>query len=111
VLTLPAGPFLMGPWNRSLGHYRRYTGRLLKAHARQAELRVAWQSYWNAFSLPAALIVRLFDKILHRRRRAQFPRVPSSLNSILAQLAAAERQFIERRGLPFGLSLIAVLKR
>src|SRR5262249_16838522 len=42
VLTVPAIPALMGPWDEMLGHHRRYTRRSLRDQARAAGLRVAW---------------------------------------------------------------------
>ena len=63
VLTVPAIPALMGPWDRMLGHHRRYSPRMLRDHAREAGLRVAWMSHWNAFTLPAAVAVRTMEKL------------------------------------------------
>ena len=39
VVTVPAIPALMGPWDRMLGHHRRYTRRMLRAQARAAGLQ------------------------------------------------------------------------
>ena len=62
VVTVPAGPSLMGPWDRMLGHYRRYTPRMLRAQAAEAGLRVRWVSHWNAFTYPAAWVVRRLER-------------------------------------------------
>ena len=67
LVTVPAIPSLMGPWDRMLGHHRRYSARLLKEHARGAGLRVDWLSHWNSFTLPAAVAVRGLEKLGGRR--------------------------------------------
>lgn len=54
IVTVPAYPWLYSNWDKSLGHFRRYTAKTLKQHAAEASLRVEWLSQWNSFSLPAA---------------------------------------------------------
>jgi SAM-dependent methyltransferase len=109
VVTVPAGPYLMGPWDRMLGHHRRYTTRVLKAQADKAGLRVAWLSHWNAFSLPAALVVRITDNLFRCQRRAEFPPVSPAVNSLLIKCARLERRWLRKMPIPCGLSLIGVL--
>ena len=41
VITVTAYPFLHGDWDRSLGHHRRYTVRLLREQAAAADLERA----------------------------------------------------------------------
>jgi hypothetical protein len=109
VVTVPAYPSLMGPWDRMLGHHRRYSGRGLRREARAAGLRVAWLSHWNAFSLPPAVVVRGLDRLRDRPRTAEFPPVAPWLNSLLLGCAGLERRWMRRHPVPFGLSLAGVL--
>jgi SAM-dependent methyltransferase len=111
LVTVPAIPALMGPWDRMLGHYRRYSKRMLRDHARQAGLRVDWLSYWNAFTLPAAVVVRLLERCGRNQRAAEFPRVSPAVNSLLIGMARAERRLISSVRLAMGLSLVGVHKR
>jgi SAM-dependent methyltransferase len=113
VVTVPAVPALMGPWDRMLGHHRRYSRRLLEAHARAAGLRVAWLSHWNAFTLPAAVVVRTFEKLGRSpaQRTSEFPRVSPRVNALLIGLGRAERRIITSMRLFLGLSLVGVFKR
>jgi SAM-dependent methyltransferase len=112
VLTVPAYPFLHGDWDRSLGHHRRYTVRLLREQAAAADLEVERITHWNAFSLPAALAVRGLQRAFPRDAPpAEFPRVPSALNRLLIACANAERAWLRVLALPVGLSLFAVLRR
>lgn len=111
VVTVPAIPALMGPWDRMLGHYRRYSRAMLREHAREAGLKVAWLSHWNSFTLPPALVVRTLEKLGRRGRGAEFPAVSPTVNATLIAMARAERQLITRTGLMTGLSLVGVLKK
>ena len=89
LLTVPAAPYLIGPWDRMLGHYRRYSARLLRDHAHEAGLRIAWLSHWNAFALPLAIVIRTAEKLSGRRLTAEFPAVSDTVNSLLIGLARA----------------------
>lgn len=111
VVTVPAIPALFGPWDRMLGHHRRYTTRMLGDQARVAGLRLAWSSHWNAFSLPPALAVRTLEKLARRERTAEFPPVSPAINAMLIATARAERRLIATVGLPMGLSLVGILRR
>ena len=110
VLTVPAGPWLMGPWDRMLGHQRRYTRRLLCEQTRQAGLAVGWLSHWNSFSLPPALVIRTAERLLGLRRSAEFPRVSRWMNSLLIGCGRLERRIMRWWRIPCGLSLVAVLR-
>lgn len=112
VITVPAYPFLHGDWDRALGHQRRYTVRMLRGQAMEAGLDVERITHWNAFSLPAALVVRGLQRLFPRDAPpAEFPRVPSALNRLLIACANVERAWLRVLPLPVGLSLFAVLRR
>ncbi|WP_422929548.1 class I SAM-dependent methyltransferase [Singulisphaera sp. PoT] len=111
LVTVPAIPALLGPWDRMLGHYRRYSRKLLREHAGAAGLRVTWLSSWNAFTLPPAIVVRTLERMGRARGSAEFPKVSPAVNHTLINLARIERGLIRTTGLPVGLSLVGVLKR
>ena len=111
IVTVPAYPWLFGDWDRSLGHYRRYTSRALRADARKAGFNVEWINHWNAFTLPAAIAIRGVERLLPRERKPEFPRVRPAVNRMLLSAARAERQFLTRFRIPAGLSLAGVLKK
>jgi len=111
VLTVPAYGWLYSPWDRSLGHFCRYTARRLRQQAEAASLRVSWLTHWNAFSLPPAIVVRCYQRLFPRAVRPVFPRVAPAVNRWLLVLAALERWYVRRFPLPFGLSLVAVLRK
>jgi len=109
VLTVPAYRWLFGDWDRSLGHFRRYSSRELRRQAAEAGFQVSWLSYWNAFTLPAACSVRGYQRCFPRQRTAEFPRVRPATNAMLLGMANAERWLMRKTGVPCGLSLVAVL--
>jgi SAM-dependent methyltransferase len=111
VVSVPACPWLMGPWDRMLGHHRRYTARMLREQAQAAGLRVGSLSYWNAFSLPPAVVIRTAEKLLNYQRTAEFPPVSRWMNAFLILLARFERWLLRFLPLPRGLSLVGVLER
>ncbi len=113
VVTVPAIPWLFGDWDRALGHFRRYTSRLLRQQATEAGLNVMSLGHWNSFTLPAAVIVRSWQRLAPRHNRAaEFPRVGPITNSLLLCCADMERWVSSARlPVPCGLSLFAVLMR
>ena len=111
ILSVPAGQYLMGPWDEMAGHYRRYSAKLLCGHAREADLEVQWKSHWNAIGLPAAAPIRLYERIRGRSRRPEFPRTSPRLNELLVWIAGVERRLMRWVSLPIGLSMIGVLRK
>lgn len=112
VITVPAYEWLYGDWDRALGHFRRYDATLLKAHAREAGLRVKLLKHWNAFTLPAAMAVRGYQRLRPRAgSEAEFPRVAPWTNRLLLRCAGVERWLIDRVPVPCGLSLVGVLTK
>lgn len=110
LVTVPAYQWLFGRWDEALGHFRRYTARRLRAEAEQAGLKVKKLTYWNAFTLPAAIAVRTCQRIRPpQETSAEFPRVSRMTNRMLLTCADAERWMIDRLPVPCGLSVVGVL--
>lgn len=110
-VTVPAYPWLMGPWDRMLGHKRRYTRNSLLEHARRAGLVATWLSHWNLVTLPAALTVRVIERFTTEGRGAQFPKVPDFLNATLQGLSGIERRLLRVVPAPAGVSIVGVFTR
>ena len=111
VFTVPAHPELFGDWDRRLGHYRRYTAKMLREQAAAAGFRVRYLSSWNALSLPAAYVVRGYQRFFPKDRAAEFPRVSPFVNRMMLRACAVERWFDRAIPVPFGLSLVGVLQK
>lgn len=111
IVTVPAYPWLYSNWDRSLGHFRRYTAKTLQRHASEASLQVEWLSHWNSFSLPVAVAVRGYQRVVPRDDKPDFPRVSPLMNRMLLSMASCERGWLNKAKSPFGLSLVGVLRK
>ncbi len=112
ILSVPANPILYSNWDRSTGHYRRYTRRQLESVVRAGGLEIVRVSFWNMISLLPVALVRGKEHLTRRRKtRAEFPTVPRMANTLLKGWGRLETHLIGSADLPFGLSMIAVLKR
>ena len=111
VFTVPCYQWLYSQWDKSLGHYRRYTQKEMRRQASAAGLNVLFMSHWNGFTLPAALVVRGYEKLFPRDKKPEFPRVSPIVNRTLRSMAKLERGWMRAIGMPAGLSLVGVLRK
>lgn len=114
LVTVPAYPALWSYHDEANHHYRRYSRAALAQAARSAGWTLARLSSFNSVLLAPAAAVRLAQ----RRSRADHGSSndlaigPAWLNDVLeAPLALEARWLAGGRTLPFGLSLVAVLRR
>lgn len=110
VLTVPAYRWLWSGHDEMLHHVRRYSRSSLKeviSAAGFTEIRI---SFFNTLLFPLAVIVRLFAAIT-RSTAAGGARVPwAPINWILKVVFSLEATLATRFKLPFGVSLLAVIK-
>jgi SAM-dependent methyltransferase len=112
-ITVPAHPFLFSEFDSSIGHFRRYTSRELKASLSKAGFELVHFSHLFAFLVPIAWLVRVLPEKLGSSKKAsanadarkQF-KIAQMLEPIFRALSAIEN--ILR--LPFGLSILAVAR-
>lgn len=110
VITVPAYQALFGPHDVALHHKRRYERAALAEKLRQAGFVVEKLSFMNMALLPGAFLVRWLDKALHRAE-ASGTKIPLwPLNEVLTGIFGAEAFLLGRADLPFGLSLLAVVR-
>lgn len=113
VVTVPAYQALWSEHDEAHRHRRRYTRSSFLRAARGAGLEAVRDSYFNTVLFPAAAAFRLAGRL----RRGPAPRTnyemtPGALDRPLAGIMRAEARYIGAGGrLPFGLSLLAVLRR
>ncbi|MGB0408898.1 MAG: class I SAM-dependent methyltransferase [Opitutales bacterium] len=106
LLSVPAHPFLYGPKDEQVGHYRRYSKSMLHERLDSAGFKNIRIRYWN---LAGFLCVWLSLKVLNRQinetfRSSRRTRAQAMLNSLLR----AWFQSIENHlPMPTGLTLIA----
>lgn len=103
LITVPAYRWLWSAHDEFLHHKRRYTARELRAKALEAGLKVARLSYFNTLLFPLAAAARLLQQ-----KGTALP--PAPVNRALEAIFSAERFVVGRLTLPFGVSLLAVLR-
>ena len=108
VLTVPANPWLWGPHDVHHQHVRRYTAATLREHVSAAGLRVEYLSYFNALLLPLAIVQRVKERVFGYQIDELTP--GPFVNSTLLNIWRLEGSWIPQRVLPFGLSLLAILR-
>lgn len=111
VLLTSAYRWLWSGHDVSNHHARRYRTREVDRFLHDAHLVKDRTSYINCFLFPPILAIRLLERIA-RRGRPPAPHkntavVPDTLNRLLVLLLAVEGWFVRRRGLPFGVSILA----
>jgi SAM-dependent methyltransferase len=113
VVTVPALQWLWSDHDVVNGHQRRYTrGRLVDV-LRAAGFDVEHVSYFNTLLLPTVAAARLAQRL---RRRPTAPHsdftMPSpAVNKVLTRVLSCERGAVANRGLPVGVSIIAIARR
>lgn len=110
VVTVPAYQWLWSAHDEFLHHKRRYSARELGSKARSAGLKLVVLSYFNTLLFPLAAAARLKDKLLGRERASGTTLPPAPINTLFRALFGAERFVVGRLSLPFGVSLLAVLR-
>jgi len=111
VLFVPAFQALWGPNDVQSGHRRRYRRRQFRQAIEAAGLVVEKLSYANfAMFIPIWLGRRLLN-LLGRQEQSENRINHRLLNRWLAAVFAAEAGWLRRHGLPFGVSLLGVVRR
>jgi SAM-dependent methyltransferase len=104
VILVPALQRLWSEWDRLLGHLRRYDRPMLRRQLEAAGWRPLRMRYLFApLVIPA--LVREWMTPRDTLSRAQFPRVPGTLNRVLTGFFIAETYMPP---LPFGTTLAAI---
>ena len=112
-LTVPAYQFLWSDHDVSLSHYRRYNAKKLSIVVERAGLKKVRISYMITILFPALAIFRLLSK-LKKSNPNPTPtliRVPKYVNKFLVKVLSLENKILQKINLPFGLSLICIIKK
>jgi SAM-dependent methyltransferase len=114
VLNLPAYSCLRSRHDTAVHTARRYHHRDLRRLLGRAGFEVERITYWNTLLFPALAVYRLLGRAGRSDARPSASDVrtlPGALNRFLQMLLDAERIWLRRLDLPFGLSLMAVARR
>jgi SAM-dependent methyltransferase len=111
LLTVPAFQFLWSVHDVQNQHRCRYDIGMLRHELALAGLRVDFFSYYNSLLFPAVAAVRFARRLVPGRE--ELPELEASrglANGLLATLFSAERFVVTRRTVPFGVSLLAMVR-
>jgi SAM-dependent methyltransferase len=114
LVTVPAYPALWSAHDEANHHYRRYSRAALRDAAQAAGWRLVRMSSFNSVLLGPAAAVRLAARRRDTERQGYSDDLSIApwLNSTLELPLTLEAGWLRRgRSLPFGLSLLAVLRR
>lgn len=112
VATVPAYQWLYSPRDAHHHHFRRYSKLRFRALWPARDSQILLLSHYNTLLFPPAAAVRLATKLLPRRdETGDLSIPPASLNRLLARIMQSEANLLGRLPLPFGLSLVAVVRK
>jgi SAM-dependent methyltransferase len=103
AVTVPASPRLWSPFDDKVGHHRRYTRATLEHAARAAGLEPDSTTYFFAWLVPLAWVMRRRDRA--EADAARPGPAGRALATILAAVCRVERAVLRRWSLPTGTSL------
>lgn len=110
LLTVPANKWMWSAHDAAHHHFRRYTRKRLKELFLRSGLEVQLLSYFNTLLFPPIALARLIGKIT--RRESADDRLPrAAVNAVLNRVFGLEAGLIGRLPMPFGVSLVAVVRR
>lgn len=110
LITVPAHPWMWSAHDVFLHHKRRYRADDLRAKCLAAGFKLATLSYFNMFLFPLAVAARLKDRLFGSAVASGTGIPPAPINALFARVFGAERFLLGRVPLPFGVSLLAVLR-
>lgn len=110
LLTVPANPWMWSAHDVAHHHHRRYRKREIDALAREAGFAIELLSPFNSLLFPPIAAVRFLNRL--RGDQNSDDAMPGvAVNRTLDTLFGLERSLIGRVPMPFGVSLVAVLRR
>jgi SAM-dependent methyltransferase len=110
LLTVPANPWMWSAHDSAHHHFRRYTKKQLQELFLRSGLEIQLLSYFNTLLYPLVATARIVGKLL--RRESSDDKLPSEpVNSVLNKIFGLEAWIVGRLPMPFGVSLVAVVRR
>jgi SAM-dependent methyltransferase len=110
LLTVPANPWMWSAHDTAHHHFRRYTKKQLASLFAQAGFEIQLLSYFNSLLYPLVAAARIAGKIT--RKESADDQLPGDfVNKVLQSIFGLEAGFIGKLPMPFGVSLVAVVRR
>ena len=110
LVTVPGNPWMWSEHDVAHHHHRRYRRSGLRKLAQGAGFAVDLLSPFNTLLFPAVAAARIAGKVT-RNQSADDRLPPGPVNSLLRSIFSLESSLVGRVPLPFGVSLVAVLRR
>lgn len=110
LLTVPINKWMWSAHDVAHHHHRRYAKAEIEALAKDAGYSIELISPFNTLLYPPIAAVRLLGK-LTGKESSDDAMPGAAVNSILDRTFGFERHLVGRVPLPFGVSLVAVLRR
>lgn len=111
VITVPALPSLWSVHDEINHHYRRYSATTLRRVLIDGGFDVERLTYFNSLLLPIGYATRWLSRFGPGRESPGVRIPPRPLNSALESVFRCELSLLKKRGLPIGMSLLAVAER
>lgn len=114
LITVPAYQWLWSKHDESMHHFRRYSRtKLSKLVESVNSLSKEKISYGFMFSFPLVVINRFTEKIFKNNQKpeAKFPKLPKPVNKLFIMILVLESRIMRYVSLPWGTSVVAVLKK
>jgi SAM-dependent methyltransferase len=114
IVGLPAYQWLWSAHDVAVGHKRRYDAPDLRKKLSAAGFQIERMTYANSVLLPLIAAVRLLSRRAKPKEEAahsDLVRLPRLINALLTGLFVAEMRAVSRVNIPFGVTVIAVVRR
>ena len=111
VFTVPAYMFLWSPHDDINQHKRRYTLPELNEKLVLAGFNVEKISYYNTFLFPVVFLVRMLNNIIKRDGASDLDMPGTAMNFVLKKVFGIEKYLLRYLNLPFGVSVLAVVRK
>ena len=110
LVTVPAYQWMWSVHDEFVHHKRRYTRSALLKQANPAGLVAERMTYFNMFLFPLAASMRFVDSLLGRKSASCIGTPTPAVNAMFRAIFGSERHLLKSLNLPFGLSLMGVLR-
>lgn len=116
VLVLPAYEWLMNPGHhKAVAAVRRYSRSRVRELVMSQPVELVRFTHLFGTLLPAVACKRLADRYVFQRTngeaRSDLQPLPKTLNELLLGIVRVERRFVRKHNLPFGSSILAVVRK
>ncbi|VAW55450.1 hypothetical protein MNBD_GAMMA05-2481 [hydrothermal vent metagenome] len=111
IITVPAYMFLWSSFDEMNEHKRRYSRLELREKLVQAGFTVEKISYYNTLLFPVIYLVRMLNNILKRDGASDVDMPSKFVNYVLKNIFGIEKYLLKFLNLPFGVSILAVVRK